>query len=428
MAKAPASFIGVRHTACLTVDVLVEELGCDQAAIMMDARTERAVEIMGRFMDRTGVTSERPARRYLWTDAFAVCNLLRLSAVIGEGRYAELALRLVDRVHHVLGQHRGDDGRSGWISGLDAGEGEAHPTRGGLRIGKRLPERGPAERIDERLEWDRDGQYFHYLTKWMHALDQVARTTEQVLFHVWACELAEAAHRGFVYTPPASGPRMYWKASIDLSRPQVASMGHHDPLDGFITCVQLEATAARLRPSAPAPSLANAAADFAAMLAPQELATGDPLGLGGLLVDAYRVEQLMRQGAWSAGGDLLETLLAAALVGLQHYLAQPDLRSPAEHRLGFRELGLAIGLAAVDLMERSARRGPEHFSGTGGARARLEQLSRFVPVRAEVESFWLAPEHQRTRPWRDHEDINDVMLATSLVPEGFLVLAPASSR
>jgi hypothetical protein len=40
----------------------------------------------------------------------------------------------------------------------------------------------------------------------------------------------------------------------------------------------------------------------------------------------------------------------------------------------------------------------------------------------------LAPEHQRTRPWRDHEDINDVMLATSLVPEGFLVLAPASSR
>jgi len=28
------------------------------------------------------------------------------------------------------------------------------------------------------------------------------------------------------------------------------------------------------------------------------------------------------------------------------------------------------------------------------------------------------------RTWLDHEDINDAMLATSLVPEGFLVLPP----
>ena len=37
--------------------------------------------------------------------------------------------------------------------------------------------------------------------------------------------------------------RMYWKLSIDLSRPLVASMGQHDPLDGLVTCAQLEATA-----------------------------------------------------------------------------------------------------------------------------------------------------------------------------------------
>lgn len=29
--------------------------------------------------------------------------------------------------------------------------------------------------------------------------------------------------------------RMYWKMSVDLSRPQVPSMGHHDPLDGYIS-------------------------------------------------------------------------------------------------------------------------------------------------------------------------------------------------
>jgi hypothetical protein len=68
--------------------------------------------------------------------------------------------------------------------------------------------------------------------------------------------------------------------------------------------------------------------------------------------------------------------------------------------------------------------GPARSSGAAGAPARLEQLSRYAPVRAEIESFWLPPEHRQVRTWLDHEDINDVMLATSLVPEGFLVLPP----
>jgi hypothetical protein len=147
------------------------------------------------------------------------------------------------------------------------------------------------------------------------------------------------------------------------------------------------------------------------MLDATRLATGDPLGLGGLLVDAYRVDQLVRQGAWSGDDGLLEALLAAALAGLQHYVRQPDLQLGADHRLAFRELGLAIGLAALGLMEEGR---------SAGARARLEQLSRYAPVRVEIESFWLAPEHGRARTWLDHEDINDVMLATSLVPGGFL--------
>jgi hypothetical protein len=33
---------------------------------------------------------------------------------------------------------------------------------------------------------------------------------------------------------------MYWKMSIDLSRPLVQSMGQHDSLDGFITYNQLQ--------------------------------------------------------------------------------------------------------------------------------------------------------------------------------------------
>src|SRR5262245_12266879 len=184
----------------------------------MQPRTEEAIQLMMQFAERTGLVGDRPQQRYLWTDAFAVCNFLGLAKAAGEPRYIELAVELVQRVHHVLGRHRGDDQRTGWISGLTDDEGEAHPTRGGLRIGKALPERTPDEPFDQRLEWDRDGQYFHYLTKWMHALDQVARVTGQTMFNGWARELACTAHRAFTYVPrDDGGPRMFWKLSIDLS-------------------------------------------------------------------------------------------------------------------------------------------------------------------------------------------------------------------
>src|SRR5690242_3672490 len=158
-----------------------------------------ARQLMDQFAERTGLTSSRPQRRYLWTDALAVCNFLALGRV-------DLALTLVDRVHHVLGRHRDDDVRAGWISGLSESEGEAHPTAGGLRIGKALPERAADEPISERLEWDRDGQYFHYLTKWMHALDLVARVTGDARCGAWSRELYQIARQRFVY-----GHYMVWK-------------------------------------------------------------------------------------------------------------------------------------------------------------------------------------------------------------------------
>src|SRR5881394_2926993 len=157
-----------------------------------------AEPLMLAFAQRTGVDAPIAPRRYLWTDAFAVCNLLGLARATGETRHRDLALALIYQVHHVLGRHRDDDTRTGWISGLSDADGERHPTRGGLRIGKKLPERGPDDAFDERAEWDRDGQYFHYLTRWMHALAQTAQTTSEPQFILWAQELAIAAHRGFV--------------------------------------------------------------------------------------------------------------------------------------------------------------------------------------------------------------------------------------
>ena len=212
---------------------------------------------MSEFADLTGLLSDsKVPRRYLWTDAFAVCNFLGLYCQTQDEQYKKLALHLIDQVHFILGRHRDDDPRTGWISGLSEQEGRLHPTKGGLRIGKGMNERGPGDPYDEQLEWDRDGQYYHYLTKWMHALNRASRVTGDPTCNRWAIELAKTAHARFTYVPSSGGQkRMHWKMSIDLSYPLVASMGQHDPLDGFITYLQLQSTAekdpdrsTRLRP------------------------------------------------------------------------------------------------------------------------------------------------------------------------------------
>jgi len=379
---------------------------------MSASRIEAAVRLMEQFAAHTRAEAGQPPRRYLWTDAYAVCNYLGLARATADPSWRERALALVDEVHHTLGRHRPDDRRRGWISGLGEAEGEAHPTAGGLRIGKSLPERTPGEPLDERREWDRDGQYFHYLTRWMHALDRVARATAEPPYNQWARELDAAAFRAFTYAPNPSLPtrRMHWKMSIDLSRPLVASMGQHDPLDGYVTTLELRTTAAALGQHA-TPHLAEESHQYAAMARRGDWATDDALGIGGLLVDAWQVQQLARQGA-DVEPQLFDRLLDAARSGLGLYVQGGDLQLPARYRLAFRELGLAIGLHAVERMEGAA---PTR-------RAQLEALWQYVPLAGAIEAFWLDPARQHSGAWIEHQDINTVMLATSLVPDGCLDL------
>jgi hypothetical protein len=194
---------------------------------------------------------------------------------------------------------------------------------------------------------------------------------------------------------------MVWKMSTDLSWPLVPSMGHHDPLDGLITCAQLQT------------DLATALGDFAAMCHGRDWVTVDPLGLGGLMADAFRIEQLVEAGAFT-DSQLLDSLLGAALDGLTAYERQADLRGPASTRLGFRELGLAIGLRAVQLLGERAR--------SGVHRAPIGLFAPHFVLGDAIEAFWLDARNQRARTWSEHRDINEVMLATCLVPEGFLLL------
>jgi hypothetical protein len=383
--------------------------------------TDMVKKLMHEFALGTGLEPARETpRRYLWTDAFAVCNFLGLYARTADERYKSLALRLIDQVHDVLGKHRVDDSRTGWISGLDEEEGRMHPTQGGLRIGKKLKERRPNEPFQEDLEWDRDGQYFHYLTRWMHALHCVSCATGEDHFNEWAMELAKTAHARFTYAPPSGGKKsMYWKMSIDLSYPLVPSMGHHDPLDGWITYHELQAGNAENAGGSHRLNLDAEIADMAAICKGKKWATSDPLGLGGLLCDAFRVAQLIILKEVERE-DLLETLLRDSLLGLKYYAQNNALNLPAEYRLAFREVGLAIGLRAIERLKDLVDRKSDFFQRKHRLQSAIQSLIQYRPLCEVIEKFWLEPRTQASDNWKEHLDINTVMLATSLGRDGYL--------
>jgi hypothetical protein len=380
-------------------------------------------ELMMDFAGLTGLTAGGTApRRYLWTDAFALCNYLELFRQTQDETWRELAQRLVDEVHHVLGRQRGDDRRTGWISGLGEEEGERHPTAGGLRIGKPMNERNPGEPADELLEWDRDGQYYHYLTKWMHALNRASRVTGDPTYAGWAMELAQTAHARFTYVPYMGGRKMmYWKMSIDLSRPIVPSMGQHDPLDGLITYSELQATATGDSGQSSRPGLSAEIAELAAICRGRSWATADPLGIGGLLADAWRMAQLSVRGGF-ASAELLDSTVNAALEGLVRFTESNQLMLPAAYRLAFRELGLSIGLKGSGKLREWLAANPDVFGRNSPLRKRVEALMEYLPLSETIERFWMDGANREAESWREHREINMVMLATSLAPEGFLTV------
>ncbi len=370
-----------------------------------------AESLMLEFANSTGVMGNAPPRRYLWTDAFAVCNFLGLYRQSGNREFLELAIKLVDQVHHILGRHRSDDPRQGWISGLSEQEGERRPTCGGLRIGKSLNERPQGQPVDERLEWDRDGQYFHYLTKWMHALLRIGRETGEARYQIWAAELAVVAQRAFTRESLSGGPRrMAWKMSIDLTRPQVSSMGQHDPLDGLIVCLELHS--AQALDGKKEIDLEPAIDELTEMCAWDNWVTDDPLGIGGLLDNASRLAQLVFNRGIERR-ELLRQILINAETSLRLISKSSMLRTPAERRMAFRELGLSIGFHGLERVR--------------GIVTIDRELSNIVEVllsgrllAERIQNFWSDPVHRGNRAWIDHCDINSVMLATSQAPEGFL--------
>ncbi|KAL5350689.1 hypothetical protein ACLOAV_004258 [Pseudogymnoascus australis] len=266
--------------------------------------------------------------RYLWTDAFGVVNFLTLYKELNDERYLMLAKRLVQRVHDVLGSTR--DAKSRLPGATDE-----NPVGGGLRIGKE-EEGGP----------DGDGQYHHYLTIWMFALNRLSIASGMEKYNDHAIALARAIHPRFFIDRTSASPRMVWKISMDMSRPLVLSQGRLDATTGFVVYRLLQAAAKDPR------ALEAEIADYEKSMRLRDSvdATHDTLDLGMALWIAHWYAE--DQWAEQLGENCLEAISTIYLHPfdstnhnmLEEIFGDEKYKTRAvPHRLAFREFGALMG-------------------------------------------------------------------------------------
>jgi hypothetical protein len=220
-------------------------------------------------------------------------------------------------------------------------------------------------------------------------------------------------HSKFTYVK-GNSRRMYWKMSVDLSRPQVPSMGHHDALDGYVTYYHI--LQAKPATEALVSSLVDISVELKGILTGQDWVTNDSLGLGGLLMDAFKVGQILVRDEvkMKEGTDILNQILKSCCKGLKDFGSRSRLDAPARFRLAFREEGLAIGLALMPALQALVRDKDLEID--------LEAVNTLVDMGAIsslIMKFWNDPENRKAKTWKEHCDINTVMLATALAPMGY---------
>lgn len=262
--------------------------------------------------------------RYLWTDAFGVVNFLTLLKETSSPVYLIMAKRLVQTVHDVLGSTRDGSARL-------PGATDAEPLKGGLRIGK-LTAAGS----------DGDGQYHHYLTLWMFALNRLSLVADDPSYNALAIQLASAIHPHFVFRRSSGSLRMVWKISTDMQQVLVPSKGHLDAVTGYVVCKLLQKTAARQGAQDPDLPLRKEINDYSLIMKDEgeQTPSGDFLDLGmGLWICHF-----CRDEEWT------DTFVTEALDLAQKMLSKDSrmLRRDASQRLAFREFGACLGVSCVD--------------------------------------------------------------------------------
>ncbi|EMD35403.1 hypothetical protein CERSUDRAFT_116177 [Gelatoporia subvermispora B] len=285
--------------------------------------------------------------RYLWTDAFGVLNFITLGSVTSNATYYTLADRLIGTVHDTLGRTRDEARRL-------PGASDEHPLAGGLRIGK--------EDEEDDSGGDGDGQYHHYLTIWMFAFNRMALASRERRYNDLAIELAKAIHPRFMRDRDSSRPRMFWKMSIDLSRPLVRSEGNLDPIDGYVVYCILQ-SANRDDPHV----LAREVAEYKKILDTkwQRYSSDDPLDLGMTLWTAH----------WFDGEEMWATELSRRAINcLCEFVLSTRSGNASSPRLSKQETCSTMGTS------RTHQRTALHSASSGPVWESIATLRNTRPV------------------------------------------------
>ncbi|KAF4340913.1 hypothetical protein FBEOM_5175 [Fusarium beomiforme] len=304
--------------------------------------------------------------RYLWTDAFGVVNFITLYEETTDDKYLTLAKRLVQTVHDVLGRTRDGSARL-------PGATDAEPLKGGLRIGK-----------ESASGSDGDGQYHHYLTLWMFALNRLSWATQESSFNDLAIQLAKAIHPKFCFR---SGDelKMVWKISMDMSKVLVPTEGHLDAATGFVVYRILQETA--VKQGEKDQLLKEEISDYENVMNRRDSLhpSGDPLDLGmGLWICHFYPHEEWSQTFTRQAMDLVGNFFDGKYTKLSGQTSQ---------RLAFREFGACLGVQCVESSD-----------------ALKERVSKLV-------DFW--EEHIHQHDGDGLKPISQVMYATAIIPGAF---------
>lgn len=226
--------------------------------------------------------------RYLWTDAYGVILLVSLFDEFRKEAYLNQAESVVADVEKVLGRSRG------------------------IRIGE-----AP----------DRDGQYFHYLTMWLHALEVLGRYLPE--YRRKGIDLVRQIHEPFLIR----GQGVIWKMMEDLSAPYPGfGLGALDAFGGYVAYNLLDRE-----------TLVSEIADMREIIeeSAAHLVITQDLALGMMLwmCHFYPEEQwAMQQRQQSL------SMLDRMWIANEYYCREPGL---SHTKFAFTNYGVSIGLQAV---------------------------------------------------------------------------------
>ncbi|QKX56647.1 uncharacterized protein TRUGW13939_03753 [Talaromyces rugulosus] len=364
------------------------------------ARFEQSMEsIYGSFADIKNPEEWTPPPksgghrgRYLWTDAFGVINFITLhrewtksssSTTTTGNKYLTLARRLVETVHDVLGRTRDGTARL-------PGATDENPLGGGLRIGK----------FDE-TGVDGDGQYHHYLTIWMFALNRLSLATAEPKYNNQAVALAQAIHPRFFVNRESTRPRMVWKMSMDLSISLVPSEGNLDPIDGYVVCRLLQA-AAMATNDGQEQVLNEEISDYKRVMERkgEHFVSTDPLDLGMTLWTSH----------WFSDRESWASKLAGKCFQQIYELFEIDryLSRNIKYRLAFREFGTSLGIKCHSEKSTDKERAIDLESYSDAV---LSAWEPYMEISLSPKETSLTPE--------DLRPITRVMYSSALIPGAF---------